>query len=167
MRGLLLSLFYLVFLASCLSGSRAPLSVGQDGSTSENLLRGQVASLAKAISNEDVIALQNIFTSLFTVSPELAGRFRTTSQGGSGLDFFKQLFKENENINLEISPSKVEINGRVGVVTADTSLSAVYLLDVPPTTYQAQTTDILVFQIQDETWKLVSWTEKSTEEPKA
>jgi len=128
-------------------------------------LRLQVESLAKAISNEDLIALQDLFTSLFTVSPELAARFRTTSQGGSGLDFFKQFFKENENINLELSPSKLEINRRVGVVTAETSLSAVYLLDVPPTTYQAQTTDILVFQIEDEKWKLVSWTEKVAEEP--
>lgn len=149
-----------VLFSSCMSGARAPLTPGQDASSSESLLRGQIEALAQGVSREDVLALQDLFTSLFTVTPEFATRFRTTSPGGSGLDFFKQVFKENENITLELTPKEIEITERVGVVTAQASLSAVYLLDVPPTTYQAETTDILVFQIEDGKWKLVSWNER-------
>lgn len=152
---------FCLWVSSCLGGARAPLTSPEDSLQRESLLRDVVDRIALAMEREDLRALQEVFSSLFTsVDPNLAVRFRPGTDGGDPSTFFGNLFKNNENISASFTVQDVEITGDVGVVNAEFSFSAVYVLDLPPTTYESRTSDILVFQVEDGMWKLISWAEK-------
>ncbi len=167
MKSLVACLLVFPLLTSCLSGSRAPVIGESTASAKEKALREKVAVIAEAISQEDYRRLAEVFSSVFTVDPSVAVRFVPESTGGEPEQFFTTFFNQYENVELSLSPSSLEISGEVGTVTASFSLSAVYVLDVPPSTRQADATDMLVFQVESGNWKLVSWKEKQVEPPPA
>ncbi len=151
-----------ILFSSCLSGSRSPTISGTDTSIRERALRSKISALELAIEGEDSLMLSEIFSNVFTVDASIAPRFVAGSTGGDPSTFFITFFQNNENISFSLEVQSVEITGEVGVVECEFSLSSVYILDVPPTTNEARAEDILVFQVEGDEWKLVSWKEKST-----
>jgi len=159
---------------SCVQGARAPLTTpgGSASSGSEAALRAQVARFADAVNRKDLRALQEIPASVFSLNTDVALRFYThttmsdnPNPSGKLSDFFADFFAENENIELSLTVDTVTINGNEAEVIVQFALSALYLLEVPPITYQAESTDLMVFSIVEEQWRLVSWQEQPPEVP--
>jgi hypothetical protein len=155
-----------VMLAGCMSGSTSPLAPGGGGDTSAQTaaVEQAVTNLARDIQTEDLNAMRDLFSSLFTLDSNLALRFPTTSTTSDSpyatsdeIAFFNDFFQQNENITCTLAVSEVVITGSVATVHAHFTLSSLYILDVPPTTYQAEGDDLMVYAVSDGQWKLTTW----------
>jgi hypothetical protein len=136
--------------------------------TEEELLRTRIASLANAISVEDIATVQAIESGLLTLKEAFALRFQTTGTlsdppvfDTSLSGFLNQVFAQNENISLVLTVNSVEIDGEVAEVKVSFALSATYLADGAPVSYASPEvgvfTDYMVWEFAGTNWKLVTW----------
>jgi|GEM_PF-2487253 len=160
---LALSLF---LAASCMSGSTSPYAPYQSGDTSVQtaaVLRS-VADMAGAITDEDVNMLRDIFSDIYALDGNVALRFFTTtttadipSATTNAVSFFDSFFQQNENVYCQLTVTNISILGTVATLNVDFGLSALYIMDLPPMTYQSEGSDLMVFVLEDDRWKLTSW----------
>lgn len=157
----------LLFLAaSCMSGSTSPYAPYQSGDSSvqvEAVLRS-VADMAGAITDEDINALRDVFSDIYTLDGNVALRFFTTTTTAdnptattNAVSFFDSFFQQNENVYCQLTVTNVSILGTVATLNVDFGLSALYIMDLPPMTYQSEGSDLMVFVLEDDRWKLTSW----------
>ena len=172
--GVALLLAGLLAMLSCVRGSPSPLTTpgGSTSSSSEAALQWQVARIADAINRKDLRQLGQIPAAIFRLNSDVALRFYTHSTMSDNPNpptnpstFFSDFFAENDNIALGLAVDCITINGNEAEVIVEFSLSALYLLEVPPLTYQAESTDLMVFAVADGEWRLVSWQEQPPEVP--
>ncbi len=156
-----------VLLTSCMSGSTSPLAPGAGGDNNAALVRAveqAVAELALGVNMENLNGMRDLFSPLFQLNSNLALRFPTTSTTADNpsatsdeIVFFNDFFAQNENIACSLEITNTSITGSVATVRARFILSSLYILDVPPTTYQSEGKDLMVFAVSDGAWKLTSW----------
>lgn len=156
-----------LLLTSCMSGSTSPLAPGAGGDDNAALVQAvqlAVAGLAQDINTEDLNAMRDLFSTLFQLDGNLALRFPTTSTTSDNpnptsdeITFFNDFFTQNENISCSLEVTSTSITGSVATVKVHFLLSSLYILDVPPATYQSEDTDLMVFAVSDGAWKLTSW----------
>jgi len=156
----------LLATASCMSGSKSPFapSAGGEDAARIQAVEQAVAMISSAIGREDLNALRDAVSPLYSLDGNLALRFYTKSTTGDNPsapaneeEFFNDFFEQNENISFSLTPVSVTVTGNVATARVEFALSAVYILDVPPTTYQAESSDVMVFAVEDGRWKLTSW----------
>jgi hypothetical protein len=158
-----------LLLTSCMSGSTSPLAPGAGGDDNAALVQAvqqAVAGLAQDINAEDLNAMRDLFLPLFQLDGNLALRFPTTSTTSDNpnptsdeITFFNDFFAQNENISCSLEVTDTVVTGSVATVKVHFLLSSLYILDVPPATYQSEDTDLMVFAVSDGAWKLTSWQE--------
>lgn len=156
-----------MLLTSCMSGSTSPLAPGAGGGDNAALVQAvqlAVAGLAQDINAEDLNAMRELFSPLFQLDGNLALRFPTTSTTSDNpsatadeITFFNDFFAQNENISCSLEVASTSITGSVATVKVHFLLSSLYILDVPPATYQSEDTDLMVFAVSGGAWKLTSW----------
>jgi hypothetical protein len=157
----------LLFLAvSCMSGSTSPYAPYQSGDSSvqtEAVLRS-VADMAGAITDEDINMLRDVFSDIYALDGNVALRFFTTtttadipSATTNAVSFFDSFFQQNENVYCQLTVTNISILGTVATLNVDFGLSALYIMDLPPMTYQSEGSDLMVFVLEDDRWKLTSW----------
>jgi hypothetical protein len=156
----------LLLPASCMSGSKSPFApgVGGEDAAKAQAVEQAIAVISNAVGREDLNALRDAVSPLYTLDGNLALRFyttTTTSDNPSATNdeaaFFNDFFAQNENISFSLTPTNVAVSGNVATAQVQFALSAVYILDVPPTTYQAESSDVMIFAVDDGRWKLTSW----------
>ena len=152
--------------ASCMSGSTSPYAPYQSGDSSvqvEAVLRA-VTDMAGAITDEDINALRGVFSDIYSLDGNVALRFFTTTTTAdnptattNAVSFFDSFFQQNENVYCQLTVTNVSILGTVATLSVDFGLSALYIMDLPPMTYQSEGSDLMVFVLEDDRWKLTSW----------
>jgi len=156
----------LLLSASCMSGSPgAPVPGAGAGEAAElAALQRTLNGLESAVNAKDLNYLRETFSSLFRMDGNVGLRFYTStttadtpSVPDDELVFFNSFFEQNENIQFRLTASNTSILGSVATVSVQFLLSATYVLEVPPLSYQAEASDLMVFVAQDGRWKLTSW----------
>ena len=71
--------------------------------------------------------------------------------------FFDSFFQQNENVYCQLTVTNISILGTVATLNVDFGLSALYIMDLPPMTYQSEGSDLMVFVLEDDRWNLTSW----------
>ncbi len=123
-----------------------------------------VADMAGAITDEDINALRDVFSDIYTLDGNVALRFFTTATTAdnptattNAVGFFDSFFQQNENVYCQLTVTNISILGTVATLNVDFGLSALYIIDLPPMTYQSEGSDLMVFVLEDDRWKLTSW----------
>jgi hypothetical protein len=136
----------------------------------EALLRSQVTALATSLSAEDAGSFNAIASSLLVLDESIALRFHTTdtlaeppTPGTSFNSFLGEVFTQNANLAVAITASNVVISGDVAVADLSFSLSATYIMVVPPEDYASEGSDTSVWEFDGTNWRLVAWQEKPAE----
>jgi len=153
---LIIALAAALALASC-KASRNGL--GGSGGGGADQVRAVLSLLQESFNNEDIASANALVSDLFTVDPTISSRFRVKS-GNAPSDFagfFNLFFTDNQNVQVTITPQTVDVTGNVATATAGFILNATYLLDIPPTAYNSDTTDIFAFSREPDGWRLVGW----------
>ena len=156
----------LICAASCMSGSTSPYAPYQSGDSSfqtEAVLRSG-ADMAGAITDEDINVLRDTFSDIYALDGNVALRFFTTTTTAdvptattNAVNFFDSFFQQNENVYCQLTVTNISILGTVATLNVDFGLSALYIMDLPPMTYQSEGSDLMVFVLEDDRWKLTSW----------
>jgi len=149
-----------------MSGSTSPYAPYQSGDSSvqvEAVLHA-VGNMAGAITDEDINALRDVFSDIYALDGNVALRFFTTTTTAdvptattNAVSFFDSFFQQNENVYCQLTVTNVSILGTVATLNVDFGLSALYIMDVPPMTYQSEGSDLMVFVLEDDRWNLTSW----------
>ncbi len=149
-----------------MSGSTSPYAPYQSGDSSvqvEAVLR-TVSNMARAITDEDINVLRDMFSDIYTLDGNVALRFFTATTTGdnpsptaNAVSFFDSFFQQNENVYCQLTVTNISILGTVATLNVDFGLSALYVMDLPPMTYQSEGSDLMVFVLEGGRWKLTSW----------
>ncbi len=156
-----------------MSGSTSPYAPGEvdDTSAQMEMLVRTVDGMAQAISDQDINALSEVFSDIYSLDGNVALRFFTTATTGdnpnptgNAVSFFNSFFQQNENVYCQIAVTSANILGTVATLNVDFGLSALYIMDLPPMTYQSEGSDLMVFVLENGHWKLTSWQAGTSEE---
>jgi ketosteroid isomerase-like protein len=144
-----------ITLASC-KASRNGLP-GTGGGADQ--VRAVLSLFAQAFNQSDLATARSLVSDLYSVDPTISSRFRVKS-GNVPSDFtgfFSLFFTDNQNVQVTITVQSVDVTGNVATATGEFILNATYLLDIPPSAYNSDTTDIFTFDREEDGWKIVGW----------
>ena len=155
----------LVLALSCGGGSKLLPPGGSRGSgillVEESDVRLRISLIEQALNAENLRLLADQMSPQVVIGSSVRARFRTSgSSDAKPLDFFRDVFRDNANLQVTIEPVSITIQGSVALAEVRFVSAATYIRDLPPVTTLSNTTDQMVFAVEGDRLLLTVWKEK-------
>ncbi len=162
----LILVLFCAFAFSCKGGGDSIQP--PDGDVSANVKNALVQTIAlveRAIVEEDPNLASNQVADIFRMDGLVAFRFRRSNAPAQPspqtniASLFNDFYRDNENVIIDLSVTKVTQNGDLATADLEFHLSATYVLESPPINYFVDALDRITFQREQGAWKVIAWEE--------
>lgn len=133
----------------------------------ETVVRTALNVLSAGINNEDPILSSQPIGEHFFLGPNVASRYTVDWDANDGTPaigrfrtFFNTAFARLANEQQQFTVSIVSLNGSIATVTVQSRFDAVRTDSTPAENVTYSTTDYMLFELQDQGWRLVRWDEQ-------
>jgi hypothetical protein len=117
--------------------------------------------IATGLQREDAVLASAPASDQFVMGSNVAIRYLDAGWNGQGIGalrgFFSAAFQTQQNISQQFRLASLELVGGVATAVVVSEYSSVRVDRVPPENTTASGEDIMVFQLEDSGWRLVSW----------
>lgn len=149
----------LILLAAGCGSSSAPVV----NPNVRQVLESHLAILANGIVREDALLASQPISERFQMGNNVAVRYRNNEWEGRGIqrfrDYWDSVFDITENISITFEIEDDDLNGEVVTTIVNVEYSGVLTNRTPPESTTATGRDYLVWQLERDGWRLISWAE--------
>jgi hypothetical protein len=155
MRGLVL--LVVLFLSAC--------SAGSSDTDADSAVRAALLRITTGINREDVLLASQPVSSRFQIGANVRSRYSAAdwNSGNPGdaefRGFFGAALLTLANVQQSMEITDLDVQGEVATAHVDAGFDALRILPAPAENVTYRTSDVLVFELEGGSWRLVSWDE--------